>query len=158
VTTPRRRILPWIVAAFLAAALGGVGSASAGSFYLSLDRPWWAPPVWLFGPAWTVLYVLMALSAARVDAALHPDRMQALGWWWVQLAANIAWTWCFFVFKSGALAMLDAVLLWSAVALTLRFSARVDRPAGWMLAPYLAWVSYACLLTWSVWRRNPTVL
>jgi translocator protein len=156
--TRRVSLFRWLVIAALGAALGGLGSANASGFYLGLNRPWWAPPAWLFGPAWSVLYVLMAVAAARVDATPHVLRDSALRWWWVQLAANVAWTWCFFAVPSGALAMADALLLLAAVVMTWRTSARVQPLAGWLLVPYIAWVSYACALTWSVWRRNPEIL
>lgn len=148
-------IRPWALAALAAAVVGGAGSFDAEAFYARLAKPPWAPPVWLFGPAWTVLYVLMAVAAARVARTDAPGRRLALGAWWVQLALNVAWTWTFFVLQSGAVATVEAIALWLAVVTTAVLAWRADPLAGLLLAPYVAWVGYAVALTWSITSRTP---
>lgn len=160
---PPRRVLSglltWVFLTFAAAALGGIASAQARGFYQELARPAWAPPGWLFGPVWTLLYALMALAVWLVwrdRGLLGPKAPIAL--YLVQLALNAVWTWLFFVLHDGFLAFLDVVLLAAMVAATLIAFWRVRRTAGLLLLPYLAWTIFAGALTWSVWRMNPELL
>lgn len=149
----------WLVVTFVAAALGAAASASAPTFYRELVRPEWAPPAWLFGPAWTILYALMAIAAWLVwrEHGFRGAR-RALALFLVQLAANALWTWLFFVWRQGAWAFAEILLLWLLIAATLIFFARLNRLAALLLVPYLAWVTFACALSYSVWRLNPAAL
>ena len=148
-----------MVGTTVAGAIGTIASIGAPTFYQNLDRAWWAPPAWLFGPAWTVLYLLMATAAwivVRVrtwKGAIGPLTLYAL-----QLAANALWTWLFFFWRSGAASFGEIVVLWLLIAATIVAFARVHWLAGVLLLPYLGWVSFAMALTWSVWHRNPLVL
>ena len=143
----------------IAAAIGGLASVDAPAFYAQLDRPAWAPPAWLFGPAWGVLYTLMAVAAWLLWRAVGWQRARgALAVYLAQLLANALWSWLFFAWRQGAGAFAGAVVLWLLVAATVFAFRRVHRPAGLLLWPYLAWVSYATALTWSVWQRNPGLL
>jgi tryptophan-rich sensory protein len=150
--------LGWVLLTGVAAAVGGVASRSAAGFYGTLDRPPWAPPAWLFGPAWAVLYLLMATAAWLVSRAGGPGSSPALGVYVAQLVANAAWTWIFFALRRGAWAFAEVLVLLALVALTLAAFWRVRPLAGLLLVPYLAWVSFATALTYSVWRRNPDLL
>ena len=149
----------WLGATVLAAAIGGLASRQAAGFYAQLDRPGWAPPSWLFGPAWTLLYVLMAVAAWLVWR--ERDRVPvrgALTLYAVQLAVNALWTWLFFAWRRGGLALAEIVLLLVLILATIAAFGRVRRAAALLLVPYLLWVSYATALTASVWRRNPALL
>lgn len=156
-------LLGWVGLAGLAGAVGGIASRDAGTFYRALEKPAWAPPAWLFGPVWTALYLLMGVAAWLVwrsssASATAPDRgarRRALVLFVAQLALNALWTWLFFVWRQGALAFGEIVLLWLAVAMTAWQFGRVRPLAGWCLVPYLGWVSFAAALTWAVWQRNP---
>lgn len=149
----------WFALCFAIAALGGLASVEAASFYLSLVRPAWAPPAWLFGPAWAVLYTLMALAAWLVwrRAGFRAGR-SALVLFTLQLLPNAAWSWLFFVVHTGRYSTLDITLLWLLIAATLVAFARIERRAALLLVPYLAWVSFAFALNVAVWRLNPTLL
>lgn len=152
------RLLPYLAGAVAAAAVGATASLQAPAFYLTLTRPAFAPPPWIFGPVWTVLYILMAVSAWLVSSVDAPARRPALVLWWIQLAVNAAWTWLFFAWHSGVWALVDiAVLFALVVALVVAFW-RIRRAAGAMLVPYLLWVGFATALTVAVWRLNPGVL
>lgn len=152
-------LLGWLLLAFAAAAIGGFASASAGTFYGELVRPSWAPPGWLFGPVWSVLYVLMGISAWLVWRARDFAGVKsALLVFIVQLAANALWTWLFFVWRQGGLAFAEILLLWVLIAATIGLFWRVSRLAAVLLLPYLAWVSFALALTLSIWRLNPGLL
>jgi len=144
---------------FAAAAAGGLASARAGEFYEALQRPPWAPPDWLFAPVWTILYALMAVAAWLVWrhagwARAHP----ALTLYAAQLLLNALWTWLYFVWRLGTVALVEIVFLWILILLTVLAFRRHSRAAALMLLPYLAWVGFAAALTWSTWRLNPGLL
>jgi tryptophan-rich sensory protein len=152
-------LLGWIFGTFLAS-LGAVVTADAAArFYLQLDRPRWAPPAWLFGPMWSLLYVLMAVAAYRVWRidGWGGARLE-LGLYVVQLVLNAAWSWFFFVRRTGLGSTIEAAMLWAGVAATMAVFWQRDTLAGVLFVPYIAWVSVALALTISVWRRNPSLL
>jgi tryptophan-rich sensory protein len=149
----------WLILTFIFAAIGAYASAQAADFYLQLDRPAWAPPAWLFGPAWSALYLLMAIAAWRVQrTATTTSARPALTLYVVQLAANALWTWLFFGWHLGAWAFTEILLLWVLIAATIVAFWRRDRVAGLLLVPYIGWVSFATCLCYSIWQRNPSVL
>ncbi len=152
-------LLGWIFGTFLAS-LGAVVTADAAArFYLQLDRPRWAPPAWLFGPMWSLLYVLMAVAAYRVWRLDGWSGAQLeLGLYVVQLVLNAAWSWFFFVRRTGLGSTIEAAMLWTGVAATMVVFWQRDTLAGVLFVPYIAWVSVALALTISVWRRNPSLL
>lgn len=149
----------WAAITCAAAAAGALGSASASAFYAELTRPAWAPPGWLFAPAWTTLYALMAVSAWLVwrSKGFAGARI-ALSLYLIQLAANALWSWLFFAWRLGALAFMEVLLLWCLIVATVAAFGRVSRTATVLMMPYLAWVTYASALTFEVWRRNPALL
>lgn len=149
----------WLLAAFAAAAIGGRASVNAASFYAQLVRPAWAPPGWLFGPVWTVLYLMMAVAAWLVWRERgRAGARAALSLFLVQLAANALWSWLFFAWRRGALAFAEVLLLGALVALTMVAFWRIRPLAGMLLLPYLLWVGFATALTFAVWRLNPGLL
>jgi tryptophan-rich sensory protein len=149
----------WLLLTFAAAAIGAVASANAGSFYQQLVRPDWAPPARLFAPVWTVLYFLMGLAAWLVWRA-HGFRgaRAALVLFVAQLAANALWSWVFFVWQQGGWAFAEIVVLLCLVVGTVIAFWRLHAVAAALLLPYLAWVSFACALTYSTWKLNPGIL
>lgn len=149
----------WLVITFVAATIGGAASVNAGSFYTQLVLPEWAPPTWVFGPVWTVLYALMGIAAWlvwRVDG--FRAARGALTLFLVQLALNALWSWLFFGWHRGALAFADILLLWAVIIVTLIVFWRVRALAGALLVPYLLWVSFASALNYAVWQLNPQSL
>jgi tryptophan-rich sensory protein len=148
-----------VLITFIAAAIGSVASVNAGQFYAALSLPSFAPPGWLFGPVWTVLYILMAVSAWTVwrergfSGAKGP-----LVLYLVQLALNALWTWLFFGFHYGLLAFCEILLLWCMIVAMTALFWRIRPLAAVLLVPYLAWVSFACVLTYVVWTSNPHIL
>jgi tryptophan-rich sensory protein len=152
-------LLGWLVLTFAAAAVGALASANASAFYSTLSRPAWAPPGWLFAPVWSTLYALMGVSAWLVWRARgFTGARTALVLFIAQLAANALWSWLFFVWHQGSLAFIEAVLLWCLIAATILSFWRISTIASALLMPYLAWVTFASALTFSVWRLNPGVL
>lgn len=144
---------------YAAASVGALASVEAGSFYAAVIRPGWAPPGWLFGPVWSVLYTLMAIAAWLVwRSAGFPAATLPLSVFAALLVANALWSWLFFAWRLGALAFAEVLLLLALILATARVFWRVNRLAALLLAPYLAWVAFASALTWAIWRLNPQLL
>ena len=141
----------FIVITFCAPLFGA--AAMPGPWYAALHKPSWNPPAWIFGPAWTLLYTLMAVAAWLV--------WKQVGWrrplipYFVQLALNAAWTPIFFGAHRLGWALVEIVALWMAILLTMADFHRVSKTAGWLFAPYLAWVTFAGVLNFALWRLNP---
>lgn len=150
-------LLGWLLVAFAAAGVGAIASVNAAAFYTQLNKPSWAPPPAVFGPVWTVLYSLMGVSAWLVWRAPRRNRA-ALALFAAQLAANALWSWLFFAWHRGALAVVDVLLLLVLIAATIRAFGQSSRLAASLLVPYLLWVGFASALTWAVWQGNPGVL
>lgn len=133
---------------------GQVTAPNIASWYNGLAKPSFNPPAWVFAPVWTTLYILMAVAAWMVwrRAGL---RNLALRLWAAQLALNFAWSFIFFGAHAPSAAFFELALLWVVLLATMVASARVDRRAGWLLVPYWAWVSFAGVLNFWVWRLNP---
>ena len=139
--------------------LAGVPSTarSAREWLPTLDLPPYQPPGWVFGPVWTVLYALMGLSldaTRRARPAGDPERDRAARLFAVQLACNGLWSLLFFGRRSPRAGLVDVVLLEVALVLTVRAVWRVSRPAALVLLPYLAWTTFATVLTADIARRN----
>ncbi|MFF4322847.1 TspO/MBR family protein [Streptomyces sp. NPDC001568] len=161
----------WSLVGFLAvtygvAFIGALASSDAGSVYRSLERPGWAPPAWLFGPVWTVLYATIAIAAWLVVRSAPPPSPSPIGareragvrpalfWWSVQLLLNLLWTPLFFGAGQYGLALLDIVLLLGAITVTVALFRRASRTAAFLLLPYAVWVAYAAALNAAIWRLN----
>jgi tryptophan-rich sensory protein len=141
----------WIVFVALVAVCAVTGAMfEPGAWYAGLTKPAGTPPAWVFGPVWTVLYLMIAVAGALLwRSAPSPARTTALGLWFVQLVLNAAWSWLCFGRHELGWALLDISALFVVIALTIAI-ARV-----WLLAPYLLWVGYASYLNWGLWRLNP---
>ena len=152
-------LITWLVLCYSASAVGAVASIQAKSFYGQMVQPGWAPPGWLFGPVWTVLYGLMAIAAWMVwrSGGFSANRI-ALSLFFVQLLLNGLWSWLFFAWHYGALSFAEIVLLWVAIVATIIYFWRVKPLAGVLLIPYLLWVSFASALNYAMWQLNPEIL
>ncbi|MCY4153256.1 MAG: tryptophan-rich sensory protein [Aestuariivita sp.] len=148
----------WILFAIFLCACVGAG-ATGGLFppdewYRRLKKPTWTPPDWVFPVTWFVLYVCMALAAARV--AQLPGNGFALAFWALQIALNALWTPVFFGRRKIRMGMAVVMMLWLSVAGTLITMWQIDFVAGILFVPYLIWVTIAAALNAEVWRLNPT--
>ncbi|HEU5135695.1 MAG TPA: TspO/MBR family protein [Steroidobacteraceae bacterium] len=149
----------WVAVCAVAGAIGALASVEAKEFYASLDQPAWAPPAGVFGPVWTLLYASMAVAAWLVWRERGFARARgALGLFLIQLALNALWSWLFFAWHQGAFAFVDILALLALIVATMVSFAKIRKLAAWLLAPYLAWVGFATLLSYSVWQRNPLAL
>lgn len=152
----RIALLIWLAICLGVAGIGRlVTSHSVGTWYVALRKPVWTPSAWVFAPVWTILYVMMAVAAWLVwlhrDAAVARSGMLLFA---IQLALNLAWSILFFGLRNPLAGLVDIVLLWLAILGTLVVFWRVVSPAGWLMAPYLAWVTYASALNFVLWRMN----
>lgn len=142
----------------LTAVIGSIGSIQAGSFYAALNQPTWAPPAALFGPVWTTLYLMMAYSGYRIWRRTLHLAHPVLLFFYGQLLLNGLWSWVFFVWHWGALAMLNILILLLLIAGLIQGARQVDGLSAWLLAPYALWVTFASALNFALWQLNPVSL
>ncbi len=144
-----------LLAVAVAAGVGGLAAGSSAEDYGRLQQPVWAPPSWVFGPAWTLLYALMAVAAWLVWRS-GPDAgsRRALVVYAVQLVLNAAWTPLFFGLGWRGVALIEISVLWLALAATVVLFWRRNVVAGCLLLPYLAWSTFALSLNFAVWQLN----
>ena len=152
---PRRRslgLLGFGAAAAAAALIGGLGVAGTADEYSSLRQPSWAPPSWLFGPVWTVLYVMIAVAGWLVWR--RTGWSSALTVYAVQLVLNAIWTPIFFGFGRYGLALADIAVLWLLIGATIWLFRPGSRLAALLLIPYWLWVTFATALNFAIWHAN----
>ncbi len=152
-------LIAWLGVTFIAAAIGSAASANAQTFYAQLAQPAWAPPGYVFGPVWTVLYTLMGLAAWLVwRVGGFKSAQKALILYLVQLVFNALWSWLFFVWNLGLLSFIEILLLLALILITAICFWRIKPLAGVLLIPYLLWVIFAAFLNYSLWQLNPHIL
>jgi translocator protein len=145
-----------ILIAQLAGIIGSVSTASSvRSWYLTLTKPTWNPPDWLFGPVWITLYTMMGVAAFLVwqqkDA---PGAKLALWFYVIQLVLNSLWSILFFGLKNPGVAFVEIIILLGFILATAFFFWRIDPWAGALLLPYIAWVSFAAILNYTIFKLN----
>ncbi len=151
-----KKILSLAIFLGLSASAAAVGSmAPSFAAYNQLKQPFFAPPGWLFGPAWTALYILMAVAAWLIWQKRKELKVgAALTLYGVQLVLNAFWTLLFFSWQLRFLAVIEIVVLLIAIIITAILFYRLKKLAGWLMAPYIAWVSFATVLCSAVWWLN----
>lgn len=127
-----------------------------GSWYQTLQKPSWNPPGWLFAPVWTTLYILMGIAFYIVWKSSADKKLKrpAIIAWIVQLFFNLLWTIVFFYAHQLGYAFAEIVLLWLLILVTIFLFARISKAAAWLLVPYISWVSFAAILTYTIWDLN----
>lgn len=151
--TKRPLLLFILTAVAVGAAASFVTQPSIPTWYARLNQPGITPPNWVFAPVWTTLYVLMGFAAWRVWRITGLKSVEMLAWG-LQLALNLAWSVIFFGLHRIGAALVEILLLDLAILYTLLLFWRRDARAGALLLPYLAWTSFATLLTWRFWQLN----
>ena len=152
----------WIALVGWILLLVGLGAAvgivfDPNGWYADLLKPTWNPPPWVFGPVWTLLYIAMAVALWLVRRELDADgplRQRAVALFAIQFLLNLAWTPLFFALHSRGLAFAEICLLWIVLLWTMLMFGRVRALAGYLLLPYLLWVSFALVLTGTIWLMN----
>lgn len=141
-----KKLAFWMFITYLAMALGGYFSASAKDVYASLTLPAFAPPPWLFGPVWFVLYTLMGIGAYLVSVSGSRNKSDALAIYLLNLFINITWSLIFFTFGLFFAALVDIVLLIGIVAFMIRAFYIANPVAGYLQIPYILWLCFAAVL------------
>jgi translocator protein len=145
-------LIPFVLAVAVAALIGVLGVTGTAAEYQTLDQPSWAPPSWLFGPVWTILYAMIAVAGWLVWRRTGWTR--ALTVYAVQLTLNAIWTPIFFGFGRYGLALADIIVLWVLIGATIWSFRPISRTAAWLLVPYWAWVTFATALNAAIWHAN----
>lgn len=125
--------------------IGVLGSfftvSSIPDWYATLEKPFFSPPNWLFGPVWAILYIMMGISLYLIWTKKKVPSI-----FWVQLILNAVWSIIFFGLRNPTLALVDIIVLWIAIVLTIKSFYKINKLSGYLLYPYIAWVSFAVLL------------
>ena len=147
-----------VVLCFIAAALGSLVTITGTDswFMTELIKPEWQPPSYLFGPVWTVLYLLMGIALALILAqgAERREVRVATGVFGVQLVLNVLWSYLFFGWQMIGAAAVEIILLWIVIGVTMYLFYRIRPAAAYLLIPYIAWVTFAAVLTATIWTLN----
>ncbi len=135
--------------------MGSIFTFSAiPNWYVTLNKPFFSPPNWVFGPVWTILYILMGISLYLVWISKSKIKQNAINLFFVQLGLNVLWSILFFGLRNPALALIDIVALWVAIFLTIKSFSKINKLAGNLQIPYLAWVTFASILNLSIVLLN----
>lgn len=148
-----RHIIGLVLFVGVCLAVGFIASTwSPGEWYQTINKPSWTPPNWVFGPVWTLLYIMMGVAAWLVWREFgFSGAKVALGVFFVQLALNFLWSYLFFGIRSPAAAFIDLAFLWIAILVTIVLFWSRNTVAGALLLPYIAWVTYAGSLNLGIW-------
>jgi benzodiazapine receptor len=155
-----RTVIAATIFAAICLLVGGIGgffsASSVKTWYATLNRPAFSPPGWLFGPVWTMLYIMMGVAAGLVwrQGIATPAVKAAIAAFVIQLILNAIWSPLFFGLRSPLLGLVDIVPLWLAIVVTIILFWQVHKTAAILLVPYLLWVSFATLLNLRLWQLN----
>ena len=148
---------PIYIAILLSLLVGGLGGAATeiGPWYFQLQKPSWQPPDWLFGPAWTTIYV--ATSIAGVKAWRRADDVQRryfMGALLLNLVLNLLWSLIFFTSQRPDIALIEVIPLWLSILLMVLLARGYSPISAWLMMPYLCWVAFAAYLNWTIVKLN----
>ncbi len=151
--------LKFIIAVTLTVGLGAIsGFFTAGEisgWYATLQKPSFNPPNWLFGPVWTLLYLLMGISFYIIwNQPSSRERNTAMTLFILQFLLNFCWSFIFFKQHQLAFALAEIIALWIGIVITMVWFSKLSSAAVWLLVPYILWVSFATLLTEAIWKLN----
>lgn len=150
--------LKLLISIILPQIAGGLGAlvtiSSVGSWYQTIEKPSFNPPSWIFGPTWTLLYIMMGVSLYLIWKSNHPFKKKALWLFGIQLFLNAIWSPVFFGLESPILGLIVIIPLWVMILVCIRAFFPIDKWASYLLIPYLLWVSFATVLNASIWYLN----
>lgn len=136
----------------MATALAGASLTVIGPWYRALERPWFQPPDWAFGPAWTLIFALAAWGFARAWRA--GARWGLLAAFAINGVLNAGWSLLFFTWQRPDWALWEIIPLWLSILAMILLAVRHDRLGGWLIVPYIGWVSFAGFLNLAILRLN----
>lgn len=155
-----KSIYKLIIAIAIPLAIGSISgyftASSVNGWFVTLNKPSFNPPKWLFAPVWTVLYIMMGISFYIIwkSHAKLEKRYTGYTYYWLQLGLNFMWSLLFFYFQRPDLALIDIILLFIMIASTIFSFRKISKTAAWLLVPYLCWVAFATALNFQIWRLN----
>ena len=152
-----KKYKPYLKSIALPLAVGAVSAIftmKGMPYYDMQEKPFFTPPDFIFPIVWTILYILMRISAARIKQSSDPKKYQALKTYWLQLAVNFFWSVLFFGLHQYFLAFLWLLLLWALVLAMILIFRKVDPLAAYLQIPYLLWLTFAAYLNFGVWFLN----
>lgn len=138
----------------LGMASGFFTSTSVGTWFPTLQKPSWNPPGWIFGPVWTILYLLMGIALAYIWHSNHPKKELAITVFIIQFILNLAWSFIFFHQRQIGIAFIEILILLVVLVFTTLLFFLIRSRAGYLLVPYLLWVAFASVLNGTIWRLN----
>ena len=150
----------FIISILLPMIIGGISgsftSASINTWYVTLNKPWFNPPNWIFGPVWTLLYLMMGIAFYMIwkSEAVNAVKQTAVILFAAQLLINFLWSLIFFYLKQPGWAMLDIILMWILIVATIFSFGKISSTAAWLMLPYICWVSFAMILNFYLWKLN----
>lgn len=153
-----KKYVPYIISVAISLGVGGISaflSKDNMSIYSAVNRPALSPPSWLFTIVWTVLFVLMGIAAAIIWCSNGKELDSALTFYGFQLVFNFCWPLIFFNFRAFGIAFFWLLVLLVLIGITAIKFYKINKPAGWMMLPYFAWVSFAGYLNYMIWQLNP---
>ena len=152
------KIYKFIISLLICLGAGGIGSlfniSAIPTWYATINKASFNPPNWAFAPAWTILFILMAIALYLVWSSKAKNIKNAMIIFSIQLVLNILWSAIFFGLKSPALAFAEIIILWIAIFVNIIYFYRVNKTAGYLLIPYLIWVTFASSLNYYAWILN----
>lgn len=152
--------LKLIIAIAIPVAVGGISgfftSTGVESWYQTINKPSWNPPGWIFGPVWTTLYIMMGVALFLVWKSNASDVLKrtAITIFAIQLLLNFFWSFIFFDQQQIGWALVEIIVMWVFILLTIFAFANVSKLAAWLLVPYISWVSFATFLNYTIWKLN----
>lgn len=137
-------------------ASGLVTIAEIKTWYVHIQKPTWNPPNWLFAPVWSTLYLLMgiALGLVIIQSNNNNNKRMAIAFFAIQFLLNMAWSFIFFKMHHIGLALAEILAMWIMILITIITFSKINKTAAWLLVPYISWVSFASLLTFTIWKLN----
>ena len=153
-------VIKGLISIMLPLVVGGLSgfftTSSISGWYTTINKPSFNPPNWIFGPVWTLLYIMMGIALfiiwkSETDAVL---KKQALIFFFIQLVINFCWSLLFFFCESPGWALIDIVLMWVFILLTIFSFSKISSLSAWLLVPYISWVSFAAVLNFAIWKLN----
>lgn len=148
------KILICAILCLTAGIASGLGTAGEiASWYVNINKPSWNPPNWLFGPVWTILYIMMGVAVALVWHA-GKNNKKAIILFTVQFALNLCWSFIFFGLHQIGIAFIEIIIMWGFIVATIFAFSKINTKAAWLLVPYVSWVTFASILNGIIWFLN----
>ncbi len=151
-----RLIISIIIPLLIGAISGFFTSEAVNSWYLTVQKPSFNPPNWIFAPVWTTLYILMGIAFYLIWKSEENTKVkrQAMLFYGIQLGLNFLWSILFFYLQQPGWALVEILFMWGMILLTILWFRKISPTAAWLLVPYICWVSFAIILNYSIWKLN----